>query len=187
METKRVTAAELRGPEDCGSHITKGSLVRRHEVSWRVQAVRETHSGYLEIVAQEERAKDTMRNELMGPRCERWPLKATEQLDVVIEQIEGVGPKPESGVYGFEVTGEDDSAANDMFRALATWLDGEADPPAHELNLTGDGTTFEFRAELTVEGHRLFADAREQALRFKSRIKVLRLFTGPSRSQPLPN
>ncbi len=193
MDIKKIKADDLRSPVDLGSHVTKGSLVRKDGASWRVQAVRETHPGLFEIQVQEEKLRGAEGDELTSPRRARWPVKATDLFDVVIENISADDPASaglkhlhESEVYGFEVTGEDADDASDVLRSIGAWLDRQPDPPRRHLAPTGDGMTFEFRAELTGEGHRLFADARKQVLRFKDRIKGIRLFTGPSRTKPLP-
>lgn len=193
METKKLKAAELCGPEDRGSHVMKGSLVRRDGASWRIRVVRETHPGLMEIQVQAERPREAERHGLTSPRLATWSAKATDMFDVVMENIlERDDPSkhdlkilPESEVYGFEVTGEDADAASEVLRSLGAWLDRQSDPPHHDLAPTGDGTTFEFRAERTDEGCRLFRGAHREATRQEGRFR-LRVFQRSRVPQPPP-
>ncbi|MEM1451100.1 MAG: hypothetical protein AAGI22_18420 [Planctomycetota bacterium] len=191
MRTKKTPAAELRGPEEQGAYTKKGSLVHEEGGLWRVQAIEETHPGLLEIVVQEERPNGHERHELIGAARAVWPAKASRLYDLVIESdaqyeelSQELGSKPERSVYGFKVTSDDGELVMEVFRFLAAWLDGEADMPLRHVSAPKDGS-FEFRTELTPEGHLLFADARDRARRFKGRIG-LDLFDGPSSVRPLP-
>ena len=86
MNTKFVTVCELRGPEDCGSYLKKGSLVLLDGVAWRVNGVRPS-SGTIDLDLMEERppAVQGAPRELSGPRRRTANVLPTTRFEVVVD------------------------------------------------------------------------------------------------------
>lgn len=77
MKTREVTAADMRGPEDRGSTVKKGSLVLLEGKPSRVVRIVQKPSGMFDIYFEEER-KPSKTRQLMGPtrtQCNDVPPK----------------------------------------------------------------------------------------------------------------
>ena len=85
MQTKQVTAAELHDPEDRGSYVKKGSLVRRGGATWRVHKIERSET--LNVTLVEKRPEDGPGSptQLSGPRTKTCSVLPNAPFEEVIQ------------------------------------------------------------------------------------------------------
>lgn len=85
MQTKRVTAADLRVPEDLGSHVRKGSLVRRDGAAWRVHKIEGSETLSVTLVEERPDSGPGSPTQLSGPRTMTCNVLPTTPFEVIVQ------------------------------------------------------------------------------------------------------